>query len=167
MNKIYPILLITIVGSLFFSCEKNNKYERSTIEGQWTTVERYVEIDHEYLSKSFRDLFHLDDQKYIIKRTFTQADENIGAVLTIAIDRETDVEMRNRKGTYELIKDSLHINDEKFLQTVSVIRLDSKTLISHTKLKKKDLDKVYAEIGGDPNLIPDDAEGVLKVREVK
>lgn len=167
MNKTHAIILSIIISLFFLSCEKNNQYEKSTIEGQWTTVERYIEIDNEFLSESFKNLFYLDNQKYVTKRTFTKIEENIGSVSTIAISRETNMEERSRKGTYELINDSLHINDEKFLQTMSVIRLDSRTLISYTKLKKIDLDKIYTEIGGDPNLIPDSAEGILKMREVK
>lgn len=172
MNKILPIILTIVASSLFFSCESNN-YEKSTINGEWTTIERYIKFDKDFstenfnLHKSFNELFAVDNKSYIIKRTFSETEENKGAIETIAINRTTGHEDRNRSGIFQIKGDSLFIDDEKFEQTTSYYRLEKRYLTTYTTLKKKDLDYLYRELGGDPNLIPDDAVGILEMRERK
>lgn len=168
MNRYLSIISLTILTcSIFFSCEKNNKYEKPTIVGEWTTEKRQLKTNYDFLDESFKNLFFIDNKDYIVKRIFTHTEGNTGSLETIAINRKTGNEDRKRSATYKIVKDSLHIDDEKFEQTISFFSLGRETLVSSTKLKKKDLDYIYSEIGGDPNLIPDDAEGVLEMEEIK
>lgn len=165
-NTLTAIFLICSIIAIT-SCSKNNEYVESTLDGEWTTVERHVDIDHEFLSQSFKNLYALDDKDYIIKRVFNESDKGQGHLQIKALNRETGYEDRYRTADYHTVKDTLYIKDSEAAQTSSIFRLDGRVLITWTKLKKKDLDFIYREIGGDPNLIPDDAEATLIMREVK
>lgn len=173
MNKLLTFIFSIIVASSFVSCEKNNDYEKSTINGEWTIINRYITIENDFstesfnLNESFNKLIALDNKNFIVKRMFSQTEDNAGYLETIAINRQTGSEDRNRSGTYSISGDSLFIDDQKFEQTVSFYRLEGKILTTYTKLKKKDLDYLYGELGGDPNLIPDGAEGMLEMKEIK
>lgn len=168
MNKVLQtFLFVALAGILISSCNKNNDSEKPSITGEWTTIERSISTNNDFLNESINNLFALDNKDYIVKRIFTQTDENIGAIETIAINKKTGNEDRNRSGSYKIEGDSLHIDDQKFEQTTSRYRIDGKVLLTYTKVKKKELDYIVSELGGDPNLIPDDAEGLLRMKEIK
>lgn len=168
MNKTLQIILfVATIGILISSCNKDNDTERPSIAGEWTTIERSISTNDDFLNESINNLFALDNKDYTVKRIFTPTDDNTGAISTIATNKTTGNEDRNRSGSYKIERDSLYINDQKFEQTISGYRIDGKVLLTYTKVKKKELDYIVSELGGDPNLIPNNAEGILRMKEIK
>jgi len=166
-KNILSYFLLAIIGISITSCGKRDEIEELSIAGSWTITERQVTTGDEFLDEIINNLIKLDNQDYIVKRTFTQAEYRLGSLITIATDRKTGTEQRNRAGTYRITNDSLYIDDEKFLQTVSGYTMTEKVLVTRQKLKKDDIDHIVEELGGDPNLIPKGTEGILRMKEIR
>ena len=66
-----------------------------------------------------------------------------------------------------MVNDTLRFDDKKFEQYNSGFILSEKVLITYTKVGKKELDHIVEEIGGDPNLIPNNIKGILRMEERK
>ena len=151
-TKIFPLLSILLI-TIFASCSKRDNQEQISIVGEWTTSERRITSGDDFLDQSINNLFILDSKDYIVTRTFTQTEYNTGSLEAIA--------------TYKIINDSLHIDDKKFEQTTSSFTLSDRIMTTYTKVGKKELDHIIEEIGGDPNLIPNNIEAVLKMKEIR
>lgn len=160
------LLSITIIIP-FISCSKRDEPQLISITGEWTTIERRVTTGNDFIDKSINSLFILDDEDYIITRTFNQTDYNIGSLETVATNKITGNEERKRDATYKINGDSLYIDDKKFEQTTSGFIVSEKTLITYMKVSKKELSHIIEEIGGDPNLIPNNITGILRMKETR
>lgn len=165
-TKIFPLLSIILI-TIFASCSKRDNQEQISIVGEWTTSERRITSGDDFLDQSINNLFILDSKDYIVTRTFTQTEYNTGSLETIATNRKTGTEDRKRDATYKIINDSLYIDDKKFEQTTSSFTLSDRIMTTYTKVGKKELDHIIEEIGGDPNLIPNNIEAVLKMKEIR
>ncbi|MFV0417132.1 MAG: hypothetical protein ACK5KT_00170 [Dysgonomonas sp.] len=161
------ILLTITIATSFASCSKRDEPLLISITGEWTTIERRVTTGDDFLDQSINSLFILDDKDYTITRTFIQTTYNVGALETVATNKNTGNEDRKRDATYEINGDSIYIDDKKFEQTTSGLILGEKLLVTYTKVGKKELDHIIEEIGGDPNLIPNNITGILKMKETR
>ena len=93
--KAFILFSVAIIIS-FISCSKRDEPEIISITGEWTTVERRVNTGDDFLDKSINNLFILDDKDYIVTRTFTQTEYNVGSLETVATNRNTGNEDRKR-----------------------------------------------------------------------
>ena len=161
-------ILFSIATIIFFaSCSKRDEPQLISITGEWTTVERRVTTGDDFLDQSINSLFILDDKDYIVTRTFTQTEYNVGSLETVATNKSTGNEERKRDATYKIMGDSLYLDDKKFEQTTSGFILSEKSMITYMKVSKKELDHIVEEIGGDPNLIPNNITGILRMKETR
>lgn len=166
--KIRAITLLFItIATLLSSCSKRDEPEVISITGKWTTTERSVTTGDDFIDQSINNLFILDSKSYEVTRTFTQTEYNVGSLVTTATNKETGQEDRKRDASYKLTGDSLYVDDKKFEQTTSGLLLSEKIMVTNTKVGKKELDHIVEEIGGDPNLIPENIEGVFRMKEVR
>lgn len=169
MNIYIRYFLFFAIASIisFTSCDESEEPEIVSISGEWTTISRRVTTGDEFIDKSINSLFILDDSTYTVTRTFTQTSYDKGSLETIATNKKTGSDDRKRDATYQMVDDTLRFNDKKFEQYNSEFILSEKVLITYTSVGKKELDHIVEEIGGDPNLIPDNIKGILRMEERK
>ncbi len=169
MNKniIFLSALFILIG-LNTSCDSNED-KPVTVGGEWITVERLLSTNDSSLDKNVNDLFLEDSKDYIVKRIFevNANDPSLGSIQTIAVDDETGISKRKRIGVYSITPDSIFIEDENIADMRQGYLLGHKSLITYTKVTKKELDVLVSEMGGDPNTVRDGTVGILKMREMR
>lgn len=169
MNKniIFLSILFILIG-FNTSCGSDDSKPVS-VGGEWITVERLLSTNDPSLDKNVNDLFLEDSKNYIVKRIFdiNTNDSSLGSIQTVAVDDETGILIRKRIGVYSITPDSLFIEDENIADMRQGYLLGYKSLITHTKVTKKELDALVAEMGGDPNTVREGTVGILKMREMR
>ena len=170
MNKsIYILASLFLYVFFFASCGEEKDDSPVTIGGEWNIVERILSTNDASLDKNVNELFLEDSRNYKVRRIFdiNQGDPSIGAIQTIAINRQSNVLQRKRIGTYSIAIDSLFIQDELISDFRQKYLLRRTLLETEVKVTKKELDVLIYEIGGDPNTVREGTVGILKMREVK
>lgn len=162
---VLSIFIFISLGLIVSSCEKTEIPKEYTAVGEWTTVERRFSSNNTFITQSVNGLIKEDNKTYEIKRYFEESGYNIGSIETTAVNKETGRSQRKRDATYKIVGDSIYIDDEKFEQGIAHISVSEKTMTTYQKITKKELDYIVTELGGDPNLIPNDIQGVYKMVE--
>lgn len=168
MNKLLIYISSIVFVLLLQSCNKYNDEPVPTLNVEWEITDRVLKTNDKDLDNSVNTMFKLDAAKYIIKKIYIKNREidNVGTFEQLSISRETGSEMRKRDGTYVLKGDSL-FSKEDGLELRERYSVTNTSLMTKTKVTKKELDILIIEIGGDPNVIAADVVGELTFKGVR
>lgn len=168
-KNIYFLSVVFVFMLLAYSCGDEKEATPITIGGEWVVIEGTLSTNDPSLDKNVNELFVEDSRIYKVKRIFdiNQNNPTIGAIQTVAIDKETNVLQRKKIGTYRITSDSIFIEDELIADFRQKYVLGGSLLTTEAKVTKKELDVLISEIGGDVNTVREGTVGVLKMREVR
>ncbi|WP_165020585.1 MULTISPECIES: hypothetical protein [unclassified Dysgonomonas] len=157
-KNILSFAILAVICIVASSCSSDNS-EPISIEGTWSTLERTLDTNYPELDKEINRDFKEDSKIYNIERTFKD-----GKATTIAKRIEDGYEVRRKTESFTIAGDTLIID----LTTKAAFMLSRTRLTTTRKITRADLIPILSEIGiYDPNLLPSDIEGELRMMEVR
>ncbi|MDR3059404.1 MAG: hypothetical protein LBU84_14870 [Prevotella sp.] len=163
-NIITHLAALLIISLSISSCDSGNE-DKPVITGEWKTVERTIRTNDSALDTSMNYAFEEDTKENDTTRSFTE------------LNVKTTTRKKDTEGTSGLIKevtetyiikgDSIYIEELKGGTRISKYLVSTKVLTTYSNITSASLRKMAADVGIDPNRIPDGVTGELKVKEIR
>lgn len=158
------LFIVAILPTLitFSSCDGGEDPPVSIL-GDWHVTERTLTTGNEDLDFLINSLYILETKEYDIVHRFTES-----GITTTYTNRETGIMERQKEGTYMLESDGrLIIDDEAYGRSISTYILSNTRLTYTRDVTINDIRDIADELGIDIDVLPAEANGVLKIHEAR